>query len=196
MLKVLLFFLLIYNISYAGIWDNFYKKAKNYSGIEIHFVQISKIEGFEEENIYTGKAVVSKEGKIKIVYTKPELQEILIDKNKSWLYIPSENKLIVSKVDEDLVIISIFNLISGKDEIEKFFKKVEDKSSVILYPKENFLKDIDKVKISFKKGKPSNITILDKEGNITVIKIKKLKYLDKLPNLHINYPENVEIIEY
>ncbi len=194
--RAFLFFILLISYTYASVSDDFLKSVKKYSGVEVTFIQISKIEGFEEENVYEGKAVISENGKIKIVYLKPEIQEILIDGSVSWLYIPSENQLIVSKIDEDIALVRVLEIISGKIDLEKFFKKKKKDSLIILYPKESFLKDIKKIEIKFKKDKPDEITVFDKEGNLVIVRIKKFKYLDKVPELHINYPKNVEIIKY
>jgi len=194
--RFLLFFIFLINCTYASVLDSFFKSVKKYPGVEVTFTQISKIEGFEEENIYKGKAIISKNRKIKIVYLKPEIQEILIDGNVSWLYIPSENQLIVSKIDKDIALVRVFEIISGNIDLEKFFKKKNKDSLIILYPKKDFLKDIKKIKIRFKKDRPDEIIVFDKEENLIIVRIGKFKYLDKVPELHINYPKNVEIIKY
>ncbi len=193
MLRIFLFLLFfLYYVSYADVID-FFSKIKNHKGLYLSFIQISYIEGFDK-SIYEGEAFILKNGKIKIIYKKPQKQYILIDGKKSVSYTPSENQVIISNLDEDISLIKIFKVLSGTLKLKDMFTIKEEQNKVILIPKDK--KQINKVVISFEDRIPKEINIYDSDGNLLILKINQIKYLDKNINLNINYPKNTEIIEY
>ena len=196
MFRVFFPLLLFISISFAGQLEEFLEKVKKHAGLEGSFVQISQIEGFEKQT-YEGKFTLLKNGTIKLIYEKPEFYEILIQKNISTTYYPSENQVIISRIDNNLILIGIFKILSGQIPVEKYFS-VEEKNGVyILRPKNSkTFKELKQIKLSFKKENLIQVFIEDKEGNITILNISIKKYLDKLKKLDINYPENAEIIRY
>ncbi|NPA52932.1 MAG: outer membrane lipoprotein carrier protein LolA [Aquificae bacterium] len=193
--KIFLTLLLIFSLSKANSFEEFIEKAKKHKGVYIEFTQISLIEGFDQQT-FEGKAFILKDKKIKIEYTSPQKQYILIEGEKSITYIPSENQVIITKLDQDLALIDIFKLLSGALELEKIFSIKAEKDKYILLPKNPKIKEIKKIVIHFKDKKPHEIKLYDTENNVVIIKIKKIKYLDSEPNLDINYPIDVEIITY
>ena len=196
MFRVFLPLLLFLSISFANELEGFLEKIKKHAGLSGSFAQISQIEGFEKQT-YEGKFTILKNGTIKLIYEKPEFYEILIQKNISKTYYPSENQVIISKIDNNLILIDIFKILSGQIPVEQYFS-VEKKNSVyILRPKKReTFKELKHIKLSFKKENLVQVFIEDKEGNITILNISIKKYLDKLEKLDINYPENAEIIRY
>ncbi len=193
--KVLVSLLLLFLLSYADILDEFFNNLRQYEGVFIEFSQISQIEGFDKQ-IFEGKATILKDGRLKLEYTKPEKQYILIEGKRSISYLPSENQVIISKLEDDIALIKVFKIFSGSIDIKNIFNLNINKNLVVLTPKDKNIKDLQKVEIYFKDKNPYKLVLYDQEENIVIINIKNIKYLDKKPKLHINYPENTEVIEY
>lgn len=199
MRNIFLFFLFIFNISFADeILDRFQENLYKIQSIEGTFVQKMYQSGFKNPEIFNGKIAGSKPFILKIEYFKPFKQIILVNKEKAILYTPDENQAIISKTDNNLIIAEIFEIILKNKPLSNSFnistKKENKETSLILIPKNS--NEISKIVLNIQNSDLviKKIKVIDKEDNILEIEFQDFKYYKIKLTIDFNLPKNVKII--
>ncbi len=199
MRKIFLFFLLIFNLSFADeIVDRFQEKLNKIQSIEGTFIQKVYQNGFKNPEIFNGKIVGSKPFILKIEYFKPFKQIILVNKGEAILYTPDDNQAIVSKIDNNLIIAEIFEMILKNKPLTNSFsistKKQNKESSLILIPKNN--NEVSKIVLNIQNNDfiIKKIEVIDKEDNLLEIEFQNFTYYKNKLNIDLSLPKNVKII--
>lgn len=170
------------------------------------FVQESELKSFNEKQIAEGKVYFMKPGKMKWEYQKPELQTIVVNNKKVWIYSPEENQVIETKIDK-LGAVAIYDLfLSDKINLMKLFRvsaiKQKEKSKnkelfLDLFPKNNEV-NIKKIMLKLNKihYQIESFIIHDKMENITAITFSDIKINKGLNTSTFDFkiPEGVELI--
>ncbi len=170
------------------------------------FVQESELKSFNEKQIAEGKVYFMKPGKMKWEYQKPELQTIVVNNKKVWIYSPEENQVIETKIDA-LGAVAIYDLfLSDKINLMKLFRvsaikqkeKPKNKELFLeLFPKNN---EVNIKKIILKLNKIhyqiESFIIHDKMENITAITFSDIQINKGLNTSTFDFkiPEGVELI--
>jgi outer membrane lipoprotein carrier protein len=170
------------------------------------FVQESELKSFNERQIAEGKVYFMKPGKMKWEYEKPEIQTIVVNNKKVWLYSPEENQVIETKIDA-LGAVAIYDLfLSDNIILMNLFRaslieqKVKTKNEELLlelFPKNDEV-NINKIILKLIKTdyRIKSFIIHDKMENITTITFSDIKINKGLkPSIFdFKIPEGVELI--
>ncbi len=198
-MRKILFLFLLFSFSFASTSvDSLFKSIEGCPFIEASFIQKVYVQGEKDPQTFKGKLFISKRGKIKILYTEPLKQIIFIEKDKSTIYTPEENQVIVSKLPEDFIVGKIFRAFSDNKSLERFFsvtgKKKEEENITVYLKTED--KNIEGISIKTdRENKIKQIQITDKEKN-RVILIFNNFLCKKNGNIELKLPEGVDIIHY
>ncbi len=195
--KLLILVLFTFGIGFADTLEKIESIIQKSKSIKAEFIQISKIEGFEESK-FKGFLYILKPDKVKIEYFYPEKNIIFVEKNKVIIYNPKDNQAAISELSDQFIVVKIFNMIAKNQSFKELFdvkKKEENKNNIIIYliPKEN--QQIKSLKIIFSKKnfKIEKIQILDTENNKISLIFNKFEYLNKQIPVKFKLPKDVQI---
>jgi len=200
-MKKIIFFILFPFFVFASVIDDLDKIIKSNKAIQGEFIQKSYISGFNQPEIFKGEIYITKPDKIKIIYKEPLYQQIYIDSKKFIVYTPSEKQAVISKKNDDLIIVDIFEIMIGNKNLKDILnikKEISENNhyKIQTVPKNN--KDIKLLTFIFSKEdmKLKTVEALDNEDNKVVIEFSKFNYLNKDLNLKIDIPKDINIINY
>jgi outer membrane lipoprotein-sorting protein len=191
MRKIFLSFLLLFSFSFGD--ENLQTILKKYYYSKLDFVQKTYIKDLDETQTFDGTIYIKKPF-FRIDYKQPYNQIILVKEDGIYIYNPQEKQLIITSTSQDLVILNILNILSGKVEINDFFSIKKENNSLYVLKSQKF-KDIKEVKLFVYDNKINKIEITDSNDNIVEILIKNTVF-DKSIKINYDFPENIDIIDY
>ncbi len=180
-----------------------YERAVN---VEAKFVQEVTIKsmskGTEEGVVY-----FKKPKKMRWIYSKPELKELIINPKKAWLYIPEDNLVYIQDAKDLLNSGLTVKFISGIGKLKDDFK-INFSQPDFVDGDGNYLLDlvprgstagIEKILLVVSKDdfQVTGFTITDFYGNVTRITFRDMKTNNKLPDTFFEFtpPSGVDIYD-
>ncbi len=182
-------FFLFFSFSHALELDNILDR---YFYSKIDFTQKTYVKDLDETQEFKGIIYIKKPD-FRVDYISPYKQTILVKKNKIYIYNPEENQLIITSTKQDLLILDVLNILSGKETLDKSFNIKKEAEKIVLIPKK--YQDIKKLEIFLKNNLIKKIIIQDKNGNKIEINVKNTIFSKNI-ELNLKLPENIDIIKY
>ena len=190
MKKIFFLLLFIFSFSLASQLDNLLQK---YYYSKIYFTQKTYIKDLDETQEFKGIIYIKKPD-FRVDYISPYRQTILVKNNKIYIYNPEENQLIITSARQDLLILNILNILSGKEKINRLFRIGNKKNNRFILLPEQF-SDIKKIELLTENGLIKKINIEDKNKNQVEIFINNTIFTKNI-ELNLKLPENINIINY
>jgi outer membrane lipoprotein carrier protein len=181
-----------------------YEMAENF---EARFIQEAIIKSINKTETEEGIVYFKKPKRMRWVYSKPELKELIVNPEKAWFYIPEDNLVYIQSAEEIFNSKLTIRFLSGigklKDDFQIKFSQPgptneEGNYLLDLIPR-NFEAGIEKILLIVNKDdfQIMEFALTDIYGNITRIKFKDMKTNNKLPDIFFIFtpPSGVEIYD-
>jgi len=181
-----------------------YEMAENF---EARFIQEAIIKSINKTETEEGIVYFKKPKRMRWVYSKPELKELIVNPEKAWFYIPEDNLVYIQSAEEIFNSKLTIRFLSGigklKDDFQIKFSQPgptdgEGNYLLDLIPR-NFEAGIEKILLIVNKDdfQIMEFALTDIYGNITRIKFKDMKTNNKLPDTFFIFtpPSGVEIYD-
>ena len=205
----IIFFLIpqsTYSESFDLIINGLQKYLNNTNDFTASFIQVTKLQSFEEKQISSGEVYIMKPGQMRWEYQKPELQTIVINSRQVWIYTPEDNQVIKTRIEKlgtsviyklflsnEIMINEIFNIAAVKEEENSgkrvFFLELFPKNTEI-----NIYKVI--IELSSISYEIKSFVTYDQLDNITTVKFTNIRRNKGIkPSIFdFKIPEGVEIV--
>ena len=181
-----------------------YERAKNFKA---EFVQEATIKSINKTETEKGIVYFKKPKRMRWVYSKPELKELVVNPEKAWFYIPEDNLVYVQDAKEIFNSKLTIRFLSGigrlKDDFRINFPRSgstdkEGNYLLELIPK-GFEGGIEKILLVVNKDdfQIMEFAFTDIYGNTTRITFRNIKINNKLPDTFFIFtpPPGVEIYD-
>lgn len=181
-----------------------YEKAENF---EARFVQEVTIKSMTKTETEEGVVYFKKPKRMRWVYSKPDLKELVVNPKKAWLYIPEDNLVYIQDAKDLFDSKLAIKFISGIGKLEDDFKIDflrpdfidENGNYVLKLTPRNFQIGIEKILLVVKKEdfQVTEFTLTDFYGNITRITFRDIKIDNKLPDAFFEFtlPPGVDVYD-
>jgi outer membrane lipoprotein carrier protein len=181
-----------------------YESAVN---VEAKFVQEITIKSMGKTETEEGVVYFKKPKRMRWIYSKPELKELIINPKKAWLYIPEDNLVYIQDAKDLLNSGLTIRFISGIGKLEDDFKINFSQPDFVdgdgnylldLVPRD-FKAGIEKILLIVSKDdfQVTGFTLTDFYGNVTRITFRNMKINNKLPDTFFEFtpPSGIDIYD-
>ena len=171
--------------------------------LEADFTQVNHYEGFTNTFTSKGRLYIKRPGKLRWDYTQPTKQQVFVNENKVWVYVPEHQQAVLSPLAQENDSQLPIHLLSWAAELEKEFEVHPEKdtgplAALTLTPKEpkggpkKILIEIDPRTALIQK-----ITLFDENGNKTAFTFSQIKTNQKLDDKRFVFtpPKGTEIVQ-
>ncbi|HXC62253.1 MAG TPA: outer membrane lipoprotein chaperone LolA [Nitrospiria bacterium] len=216
MKKTLLFFIglliivtdpLIHSKESAPYTSEIVKKIQNQyqatQSLEANFVQVNHYEGFTKTFTSKGHLYIKRPGKLRWDYTEPIKQQVFVNENKVWVYVPEHQQAILSPLAQENDSQLPIHLLSWAAQLELEFdvhtdKETETLATLTLIPKEarSGPRKIT-LEIDPKTALIQKITLYQTDGNTATFTFTQIKINPTLedPLFVFTPPKGVEVVQ-
>lgn len=181
-----------------------YERAESFEARFVQEVTIKSINRTEKEE---GIVYFKKPKRMRWVYSKPELKELVVNPKKAWFYVPEDNIIYIQDAEEIFNSKLTIRFLSGigklKDDFQINFsrpRRIDEEGNYLLdlIPR-GFEGGIEKILLVVNKDdfQIMGFDFTDIYGNITRIAFKDIKVNNKLPDTFFKFtpPPGVEICD-
>ncbi|MDR2861502.1 MAG: outer membrane lipoprotein carrier protein LolA [Syntrophobacterales bacterium] len=202
-------FLLSSSVSHALTLEEILTRIENQflrsADFQADFVQETEIKSMGQTEREQGRLYCKKPLKMLWDYQKPAAKKLVIEEEKSWLYLPEENIVYTQATEHLLGSSSAVRLLLGLGKITDDFKvqlmpasKGDDKNDVLLMltPKDPQLGIKNAwLRVTGKSGQVKQVWFEDVYGNVTRLSLSRIKFNQNLKNELFKFvpPKNVEV---
>lgn len=180
-----------------------YERAENF---EARFIQEATIKSINRTEMEEGVVYFKKPKRMRWVYDKPELKELVVNPERAWFYIPEDDLVYIHDAEEIFNSKLTIRFLSGIGKLRDDFHISFSSSSadgegnylLDLIPR-NFEGNVEKMLLVVNKDdfQIMGFAFTDVYGNITRITFKDIKTNNKLPDTFFTFtpPPGVEICD-
>ncbi len=171
--------------------------------LEANFTQVNHYEGFTSTFISKGRLYIKRPGKLRWDYTEPIKQQVFVNENEVWLYVPEHQQAILSPLVQENDSQLPIHLLSWAAQLEQEFdvhpdKETEALVTLTLTPKEarGGPKKIT-LEIDSKIALIQKITLHETNGNTAIFTFTQIKTNQALEDKWFVFtpPKGVEVVQ-
>ena len=179
-----------------------YERAENFEAMFVQEVTIKSINKTETEE---GTVYFKKPKRMRWVYSKPELKELVVNPKKAWFYIPEDNLVYAQDAKDFFNSKLTIRFLSGIGKLKDDFR-INFSQQGFIDEEGNYLLDL--IPVGFKDSIEKILLVVNRDdfqiiefaiidiyGNITRIIFKNIKLHNKLPDTFFIFtpPPGVEV---
>jgi outer membrane lipoprotein carrier protein len=171
--------------------------------LEAEFIQVNHYEGFTNTFTSKGRLYIKRPGKLRWDYTQPTKQQVYVNDNKVWVYVPEHQQAVLSPLAQENDSQLPIHLLSWAAELEKEFEVHPEKengplTALTLKPKEP--KGGPKkilIEVEPKTALIQKITLYDENGNKTSFTFSQIKTNRTLDDKRFVFtpPKGTEVVQ-
>jgi len=171
--------------------------------LEADFTQVNHYEGFDKPYTSKGRLYIKRPGKLRWDYTNPTKQQVFVNDNKVWVYVPEHQQAVLSPLAQENDSQLPIHLLSWAAQLEKEFevhpdKETEALATLTLIPRE--AKDGPKkitLGIDPKTALIQKITLHEENGNTAAFTFSQIKLNQALDDKWFVFtpPKGIELVQ-
>jgi outer membrane lipoprotein carrier protein len=100
--------------------------------LEADFTQVNHYEGFSNTYTSNGHLYIKRPGKLRWDYTKPTKQQVFVNENKVWVYVPEHQQAVLSPLAQENDSQLPIHLLSWAAQLEQEFEVHLDKETATM----------------------------------------------------------------
>lgn len=167
--------------------------------LEADFTQVNHYEGFTSTFTSKGRLYIKRPGKLRWDYTEPIKQQVFVNENKVWVYVPEHQQVVLSPLVQENDSQLPIHLLSWVAQLEQEFDvHPEKETSLTLIPKEarGGPKKIT-LEIDSKTALIQKITLHEANGNTATFTFTQIKTNQSLEDRWFVFtpPKGVEVVQ-
>ena len=171
--------------------------------LEADFTQVNHYEGFSSTFTSKGRLYLKRPGKLRWDYIEPIKQQVFVNENKVWVYVPEHQQVVLSPLAQENDSQLPIHLLSWAAQLEQEFdvypdKETETLATLTLIPKEarGGPKKIT-LEIDSKTALIQKITLHETDGNTAAFTFTQTKINQALEDKWFVFtpPKGVEVVQ-
>ena len=169
--------------------------------IQADFIQVVKDNRDQEIERSSGQLQIKRPGKFRWEYKKPNLQALVSDGQRLWIYDAELEQVTINRIDASLMG-SPAMLLSGKDGLRANFEieHVEQRTDLVLInlsPKVSASSDFKLIQVSIRGEQLVGMSLTDKLGQTTSLQFTQFKRNPKLSDSQFVFtpPKGVDLVD-